>query len=57
MVVVAILLCGLAGCTSAGAPQPGERSEEMFCENGELKVCTGFTGSRIKVERGTCNCN
>lgn len=52
-----IVFYGLAGCTTAGAPQPGERAEQMLCEAGDLKVCTGFTGSRIKTERGTCSCN
>ena len=57
ILVAAVFLCGLAGCTSAGAPEPGERAEQMLCESGELKVCTGFTGSKIKTERGTCSCS
>ncbi len=55
ILVVAVFLCGLAGCTTAGAPEPGERAEQMLCQSNELKVCTGIKGTRIKEERGTCS--
>ncbi len=51
-----ILLVVLTACTSAGAPAPGERAEQIFCGAGTLKVCMGFVGSRILEEQPTCGC-
>jgi hypothetical protein len=47
----------LVGCTTAAAPAPGERAMQMFCKEGTLKVCTGYTGSRIKAELPSCSCS
>ncbi len=56
---VSIVLCcaAIAACTSTGAPQPGERANQIICEVGERRVCTGIIGSRIKKETGTCSCS
>jgi hypothetical protein len=51
-----ILFVVLTACTSAGAPAPGERAEQMFCHAGSLKVCMGNVGSRILEEQPTCGC-
>ncbi len=56
IMLATVLLYGLAACTTAGAPEPGERAAEMLCQSSELKVCTGIKGTRIKTERGTCSC-
>ena len=54
---IIVALCAvLAGCTSAGAPKPGERAEQMLCEAGDLKVCTGV-GAGIKQEEAMCSCS
>jgi hypothetical protein len=57
--LVSIVLCCaiLVACTSTGAPEPGERANQINCEVGEQRVCTGMTGSRIKKEEGTCSCS
>ena len=57
--LVSIVICCalMAACTSTGAPAPGERANQMFCEVGEQRVCAGITGSRIKKEKGTCSCS
>lgn len=57
--LTAALLIGFAGCTSAGAPPPGDRGPQD-CMVGEQRVCTGATGSRLpqKTDRDvqTCTC-
>ena len=57
--LVSIVICCalMAACTTAGAPQPGERANQIICEVGEQRVCTGISGSRIKKEEGTCSCS
>ncbi len=57
-IIIAIVLSGfLNACTSIGAPPPGERAAMAVCNIGERKVCTGVTGSRLKVDDNvSCTC-
>jgi hypothetical protein len=56
-IIAVVLSVVLAACTSAGAPEPGERALDLLCQDGNLKVCTGNVGSRILKENPTCSCN
>lgn len=57
--LISVVLLGmfLLGCTSTGAPRPGERVSQIQCEVNERYVCTGITGSRLKRETGFCSCS
>jgi hypothetical protein len=57
VIIAAVSIVVLAGCTTAAAPAPGERAMQMFCDKGTLKVCMGLTGSRIKKEYPSCSCS
>lgn len=55
---VLIFLWLSTGCTTTGAPGPNEQAALLQCELGEMMVCTGETGSRIKrVDHINCTCN
>lgn len=57
LIVIAFLGACILGCTSTGAPRPGERVSQIQCEVNERYVCTGITGSRLKKETGFCSCS
>jgi hypothetical protein len=56
-IIVALLVFGIMGCTTLAAPPTGTTTAHMLCEDGSLKVCTGFVGSKIKKETPSCSCH
>ncbi|MEM7430790.1 MAG: hypothetical protein AAF351_02505 [Pseudomonadota bacterium] len=58
---IAAIIILAAGCTTAGAPPPGERVEEALCTDGTIRVCTETLGGGMRTpERtnmDTCSCH
>jgi hypothetical protein len=55
--ILTLMVFAVVGCTTLAAPPPGEKAAQMHCEDGSLKVCTGYVGSKIKRESPSCSCH
>jgi len=56
VIILALAAALVMGCTTTAARAPNEASQALKCDKGELKVCTGLTGSRVKKENPACSC-
>ena len=60
MAMAALIVMGLGACTSAGAPSPTERVNELQCTDNTVMVCTKMVGAtRLQTaeKQETCSCH